>query len=168
MIGDLRPDEIDAVLRHSSIGRIGCHSGGRTYVVPVAYAYDGADVYGHTREGLKLRFMRANPQVCFEVEQIENMGNWQTVIAWGAFEELTGEAARTGMELLVTHLSPLLGVSGGEPSAWLAPLKDTLVQRALQQGVVFRLRLGERTGRYEKTPPAASTAALSLGYVPEV
>ena len=32
--------------------------------------------------------MRANPFVCFEVEDIDDLANWHSVIAWGVFEEL--------------------------------------------------------------------------------
>ena len=35
--------------------------------------------------------MRANPFVCFEVEDIDDLANWHSVIAWGVFEELACE-----------------------------------------------------------------------------
>ena len=55
MLGELTSDEIDELLRTEAIGRIGCYAFGQPYVVPVTYAYDGDSVYGHSREGLKLR-----------------------------------------------------------------------------------------------------------------
>lgn len=42
-------------------------------------------------EGQKLHMMRANPFVCFEVEDIDDLANWHSVIAWGVFEELACE-----------------------------------------------------------------------------
>ena len=70
MIGELAMNEIDQVLREGVIGRIGCHARGRTYVVPVTYVYDGVSIIGHTGDGLKVRMMRENPVVCFEVDQL--------------------------------------------------------------------------------------------------
>ena len=71
------------------IGRIGCSNGSKTYIVPISYAYDGECVYCHTHEGMKIEYMRRNPNVCFEVDHQHNMANWQSIIAWGVFEELT-------------------------------------------------------------------------------
>ena len=30
-------------------------------------------------------------RVCFEVDHIRDLGNWQSVIAWGRYEELAGD-----------------------------------------------------------------------------
>ncbi|MDC1504172.1 pyridoxamine 5'-phosphate oxidase family protein [Winogradskyella sp.] len=83
MLGNLNSRQIEHVLQSLIIGRIGCHADNKTYVVPVTYAYDGTYVYGHTKEGLKIEMMRKNPSVCFEVDVMENMSNWRSVIAWG-------------------------------------------------------------------------------------
>jgi uncharacterized protein len=69
MLGELKPEQINAVLFNEVVGRIGCHGEGRTYIVPITYVFDGDAVYGHSAEGLKIRMMRANPNVCFEVDQ---------------------------------------------------------------------------------------------------
>ena len=82
MLGKLTPVEIEEVIRQQVVGRIGCHANGMTYVVPVSYAYDGDYIYVRTFEGLKLDMMRRNPKVCFEIDTMLNMGNWQSVIAW--------------------------------------------------------------------------------------
>ncbi|WBM79337.1 pyridoxamine 5'-phosphate oxidase family protein [Cryobacterium breve] len=87
MLGELNAREIDAVLHTSVVGRIGCHSDGRTYIVPITYAYDGDTVYAHSAAGTKVEMMRANPAVCFEVEQLDDLASWRTVVAWGEFEE---------------------------------------------------------------------------------
>ena len=38
--------------------------------------------------GQKVRWMRANPQVCVQTDQIENQGEWISVIVNGQYEEL--------------------------------------------------------------------------------
>jgi nitroimidazol reductase NimA-like FMN-containing flavoprotein (pyridoxamine 5'-phosphate oxidase superfamily) len=47
MLGELTPEQINAVLFSEVVGRIGCHSEGRTYVVPITYVFDG-DASMHT------------------------------------------------------------------------------------------------------------------------
>ena len=48
MLGELTEKEIEEVLTTNVVGRIGCSSGQRIYVVPVTYVYDGESVIGHT------------------------------------------------------------------------------------------------------------------------
>jgi nitroimidazol reductase NimA-like FMN-containing flavoprotein (pyridoxamine 5'-phosphate oxidase superfamily) len=83
MLGELNERQIEHVLRSEVIGRIGCIAEGRPYVVPITYVYDGTCVYGHSVDGVKMRAMRSEPSVCFEVEHVDNLANWQSVIAWG-------------------------------------------------------------------------------------
>ena len=64
--------EIDDFLERELVGRIGCHADGVTYVVPIIYAYDGVAFHAHTIEGRKLRMMRTNPRVCFEVDSYDD------------------------------------------------------------------------------------------------
>ncbi|MDP9259129.1 MAG: pyridoxamine 5'-phosphate oxidase family protein [Actinomycetota bacterium] len=142
MLGELTSDEIDGVLRSEAIGRIGCYAFGRPYVVPITYAYDGIAVYGHSREGLKLRMMRSHPTVCFEVERFESPSSWQSVIALGTFSELEPPEAEIAMELLRRRLAPLVA------SATSAP--DGLLHASGMPWSVFRILLAERTGRFER------------------
>ena len=38
MVRELEREEVDELLRTQVVGRVGCHAGGETYVVPVIYA----------------------------------------------------------------------------------------------------------------------------------
>ena len=146
MLGNLSDGQIEMVLHQGPIGRIGCHADGRTYVVPVTYAYDGEAVYAHSGEGLKLQIMRKNPQVCFEVEHVDDLASWRSVIAQGEFEELGGAAAEAAMELLVLRLAPLTTGQTNTPAHGFTgdgPNRDRRLR-------VFRIRLKERSGRFEK------------------
>lgn len=143
MLGTLEPEQIDRIFHTESVGRIGVHAEGRTYVVPITYVYDGDNVYGHSAVGLKIRMMRAAPDVCFEVDQIDDLANWRSVIAWGRYEELLGDLATAAMNLLRSRLAPLTS------SATVGPAGHPVGQAGLA-GVAFRIRLAERTGRFEK------------------
>jgi len=142
MLGELTLEEIDGVLRSEAIGRIGCYAFGRPYVVPITYAFDGVAVYGHSREGLKLRMMRSHPTVCFEVDRFESVSSWRSVIALGTFSELESSEAEIAMELLRRRLAPLV------PSATSVP--DGRLHSSGLPWSVFRILLGERTGRFER------------------
>jgi len=147
MLGQLEATEIEQLLSSTVVGRIGCQAEGRVYVVPITYAYLEGVVYAHTTEGLKLSMMRANPQVCFEVEQVDDLAAWRSVIAWGRFEELTGPAAGEGMRRMMGRLMPLMTSQTAVPSHGLMPHGASPGGKA---GVVFRIMLEEKTGRFEK------------------
>ena len=148
MLGTLTRAQIDAVLQQCTVGRIGVHADGKTYVVPVTYVYDGDSVYGHSVLGQKIRMMRKAPDVCFEVDDIDDMANWKSVIAAGRFEELTGDLAVAAAKLIAARLGPLTTSETAGPAGQL---------RGTKQQVSYRIRLGERSGRYERAVKKAPT-----------
>src|SRR5438046_1479078 len=77
-------------------------------VVPITYAYDGTSIYCHSKEGMKIKMMRTNRSVCFEVDEITNMKNWKSVILWGTYEELKDDEARkTGIRIFADRMKPI-------------------------------------------------------------
>lgn len=146
MMGELSVSQIEEVLTRECIGRIGCHAQGRTYVVPVSYVYAGDAVYAHSPLGLKVEMMRENPEVCFEVEQVSTLLDWRSVIGWGRFEELSGEDALQAMRLLIDRVGHRMPASGS------APHGDSAREHPERMPVIYRIRLREKTGRYEPCP----------------
>jgi uncharacterized protein len=147
MIGKLNAKEIEEVFDHQFIGRIGCHADGITYVVPISYAYKDGCIYGRTMEGMKVAMMRKNPNVCFEVDHMKDMANWKSVIAWGKFEELRDKTERAkGLQCLVDRMLPLISSSTTHLTPeWPFPLNDI----SSIEGIVFRITLTNKTGRFE-------------------
>lgn len=118
------------------------------YIVPITYVYDGEHVYGHTTVGLKVDMMRANPQVCFEVDHIDNLANWQSVIAWGTYEELEGKEAEEGLQMLVNRVHPFITSETSVPRHGLE--KPHAPNNPHIEVVVYRINLFEATGKFEK------------------
>ena len=117
------------------VGRIGCHAGGLTYVVPVIYAYDGDGLYVASIEGQKARMMRENPNVCFEVDEYDGAGSWRSAIVQGVYEELNATDAQAALALLAERF----GRAGEEGSARR--------RRGVDGRATVRIRIQEVTGR---------------------
>jgi hypothetical protein len=149
MLGTLNARQIDQILRSEVVGHLGCSAEGRIYVAPMSYVYDGACIYGHAIEGLKLRMLRTNPQVCFQVERIENLANWVSVIVWGAFEQVAEDAAKDAMQLFLDRMEPLQA-SETAISPHRAPTDVPAIDLQGNPMVFFRIRITERSGRFEK------------------
>jgi nitroimidazol reductase NimA-like FMN-containing flavoprotein (pyridoxamine 5'-phosphate oxidase superfamily) len=116
----------------------------KTYVVPVIYAWDGACAYVYSIEGQKVSMMRANPAVCFEVDEYMSGGGWRSVIIQGTYEELAGGDSALTLKLLADRFArrSSSGSSSGSGNA--------SGQRPRGEGrvpVAFRIRASEVTGR---------------------
>ncbi len=152
MIGKLSSEEIENLLYKQCVGRIGCHDGDFVYVVPTSYAYDANYVYCHSYEGKKIDTMRKNPKVCFQVDEMKDMANWKSVIAWGNYEELTNEEERiNALKILVKRRLPILSSATthlGKTWPFVGEghngLKDI-------PGIAFRISLKEKSGKFEKS-----------------
>lgn len=121
------------------IGRVGCHVDGLTYVVPVIFAWNDGSIYVYTVEGQKVRMMRTNPDVCFEVDEYLPGGSWRSVIVQGRYEELEGEEAAETLRLLSAQFASRQQTATGGSA-----------ERPRGEGrtpVAFRIRAGAVTGR---------------------
>lgn len=147
MLGELTTEQSYQILQQEVVGRIGCHAEDRIYVVPVTYVFDGKSIYAHSKEGLKILAMRKNPSICFQVDRIDNMANWRSVIAWGKYEELKSEDQEMALKTLRDRLTPLLISESVKPSHGLQSPKIVVKPT---KAVVFRISISEITGRFEK------------------
>jgi nitroimidazol reductase NimA-like FMN-containing flavoprotein (pyridoxamine 5'-phosphate oxidase superfamily) len=149
MLRELNDTQIEALLTDQVIGRIGCHSAETMYVVPVNYVYDGINIYCHSAKGMKIDMMRANPQVCFEVDDIKDVTNWQSVIAWGKFEEITeiGEKQQV-LQKLDDRVTPFIMDDS-------VPREHGFVDQESDVGtsvelIMYKIIVSKKTGRFEK------------------
>ena len=133
MIETLTREESERFLARQVVGRVGCHADGRTYVVPVIYVWDGECVWVQSMEGRKIEMMRANPSVCFEVDEYEAGGGWRSVIVEGAYEELEADAAADALALLVQRFAGARRQRGERSSG--------------RRPVAFRIRAESISGR---------------------
>ena len=149
MLGQLNETEIEDLLKSQYVGRLGCHSDGVTYVVPVNYVYEGNCIYSHAGEGTKIRMMRENPEVCFEVDRIETIVSWQCVIAHGQFEEITELHEKLAvMQQLTNRVMPMITNDNGHPSHGItAEASDVGYKVEL---VLYKINLKTKTGRFER------------------
>jgi nitroimidazol reductase NimA-like FMN-containing flavoprotein (pyridoxamine 5'-phosphate oxidase superfamily) len=158
MLEPLTPNAALDVLRHGTVGRLGLISDGRPYVVPITYAFDAHTIIGHSGPGAKLDALRHADRVCFEVEEIDDLRHWRSVIAWGRYEELHGEARERALHLLTAAIMPQLatadepGHGGTEPADHGGD--DTTA-------AVYRVHLDEIHGRFET--PGTRNVKLRVG-----
>lgn len=148
MLGQLNEQQINNLLGSQVVGRLACTDSVQPYLVPVTYAFDGHYIYGQTNDGLKLSLLRSNPNVCFEVDVMTNIANWQSVIVRGKFEELTGTEAEKARIILKNRVFPMKTRARihGEQHEVETELDDSnRIKR-----VMYRISVAQKTGRFEK------------------
>lgn len=129
----LDDDGIEDLIATSLVGRIACAApgvnGGRPTIVPLAYGYDGDAVYAVGPVGQKIRIMRVQPLVSFEVDTATAEDRWQSAVAEGEYEELVSpEAREAGLQVI---------------------FGDRERPHIPDEHIVYRLRFTARTGRFE-------------------
>jgi len=148
MLRELNYTQTEALLKDQVTGRIGCNSDGVTYIVPVNYLYDGTNIYCHSAKGMKIDMMRKNPAVCFEVDNIKDITNWESVIAWGKFEEITEiiEKQRT-LQKLINRISPyIIDDSVTREHGFVDKESDIGTTINL---IIYKIIVHKKTGRFE-------------------
>ena len=119
-VEDMAPAEMHALLLRESFGHLGCARDGRPYVVPMNYAYDGKELYFFTTEGMKTRFIKANPSVCLQVEEVIDSTHWRSVMVIGKAAQLTRNEEMQQAMKLITDRNPSLtpAISATQLDTW--------------------------------------------------
>ena len=78
---------LDALTR-LRFGRLGCAHDNQPYVVPIYFTYHEGHLYTFSTAGQKIEWMRANPRVCIESDEVTSPFQWLSVVVFGRYEEL--------------------------------------------------------------------------------
>jgi nitroimidazol reductase NimA-like FMN-containing flavoprotein (pyridoxamine 5'-phosphate oxidase superfamily) len=88
IIDKLSSQECKSLLSKAGLARLGCALENQPYVIPIYVAYDDGSLYALATLGQKIEWMRANPKVCVQVDDIHSNEQWSSVVVNGQFQEL--------------------------------------------------------------------------------
>ncbi len=148
MLGELNENQIETLLTQQVTGRIACQADGTPYIVPINYFYDGTHIFSHSAIGKKIEIMRKNPKVCFQVDDIKSIFRWQSVIAWGRFEEITDMAEKErAMQGLIHRIMPFSNNPKDHPSHAITEKESDIATKI--ELIIYKITLIKKTGRFE-------------------
>jgi nitroimidazol reductase NimA-like FMN-containing flavoprotein (pyridoxamine 5'-phosphate oxidase superfamily) len=148
MKGILSSAETDSILLSRVIGRLACCDGTQPYIVPITYKYLDGYIYGQSNEGTKLNILRQNPKVAFEVDMMTDLNNWRSVVVTGEFEEMTDKETEESRSILFNDIFSLMTGCSIHPHEHA--ITEKLTDESRIKCVVFRIKIKEISGRYEK------------------
>ena len=88
LIHEMTETECYSTLAHSRLGRLACVHENQPYIVPIYFVHEASYLYGFTTPGQKVEWMRSNPLVCVELDEVVNNTQWMSIIIFGKYEEL--------------------------------------------------------------------------------
>lgn len=147
LIHELTERECWEVLTHVRLGRLACSFRNQPYVVPIHAYLDGEHLYSFATLGKKVEWMRENPKVCVQFDDITGRFHWTTIVVFGRYEELLNlpgedaQAARQKAHQLFRNIPE-----------WWQPASSTVAPRDSRMPVIYRIHIDEITGRMTERP----------------
>ena len=80
--------ECGELLNRVSVARLACALDNQPYVVPVCFAYEPSHIYLFSTVGKKIEWMRQNPKVCLQADEVGSRSSWSSVVVNGTYVEL--------------------------------------------------------------------------------
>src|SRR5271167_2777782 len=115
LISKMRGRECRALLQRLGFGRLACASNNRPYIVPLYFVCDQEHLYCFSTLGQKILWMRQNPLVCVEADEIRAHDDWESIVLLGQYVEISsgpeGAKARSHIRSLLRK-RPLWWQSG--------------------------------------------------------
>ncbi|MCU0636202.1 MAG: pyridoxamine 5'-phosphate oxidase family protein [Gemmatimonadaceae bacterium] len=133
---------IEALLSRHAVGRLAYAEGTGVQIEPIHYVYRDGWIYGRTQPGSKLTAIAHRPFVAFEVDEVDALFDWRSVVVRGAVYFLDPEGAPVDRTRYATALEALRSLV---PET-LAP-GDPVPHRQ----VVFGIHADDATGRAAST-----------------
>jgi nitroimidazol reductase NimA-like FMN-containing flavoprotein (pyridoxamine 5'-phosphate oxidase superfamily) len=84
----MRSKECREMLMRLGYGRLACACNNRPYIVPIYFVYDADRLYCFSTLGKKIEWMRENPLVCVQGDEVRSHDNWASVIVFGQYVEI--------------------------------------------------------------------------------
>jgi nitroimidazol reductase NimA-like FMN-containing flavoprotein (pyridoxamine 5'-phosphate oxidase superfamily) len=106
---------VEEILRRATVCRLAVCDGNLPYVVPLNFGYEDNHLYFHSApEGRKIEALKANPNVCFEVDvdqefvpgesACEWTARYRSVIGFGQARVLEKAAEKKrGLDVILAH-----------------------------------------------------------------
>ena len=119
LIEAMTDQECWTMLARNNLARLACARDNQPYVVPLRVDLDGEFLYGYATLGRKIEWMRTNPLVCLEYEEIITPRQWGSLIVFGRYEELPlapdHRERAPGCRTAVPEVSDVVGASDRSP-----------------------------------------------------
>ncbi len=143
LIQDLSKQDCFSLLSRVGFGKLACAQDAQPYIVPIYFTVEGHKIYAFSTMGQKIEWMRTNPLVCLEADEIVTAQKWQSVIVLGRYHEVPNTVAGESERKMIHQLL-------ARKANWWEPGYARTALRAHNRPlelVYFRISVESITGR---------------------
>lgn len=147
MIKELKTKDCLNILKNNYLGHLGYICNGIPYVVPITYYYDQENncLVSYSSEGYKIKAMRKRRTVSLQVEEIDSIHEWKSVLVHASFEELFQIDAKYELHEFAKGVKSIIEKKENYMPSSIGEFSTKLHGGGVP--VVYRLKIGEVTGR---------------------
>lgn len=138
IIRTLKPAACLALLRRHAVGRMAFSFHDRVDITPIHYVFADDWLFARTSHGAKMTTIRHSPWVAFEVDEVDSLFDWRSVVVRGTVYEMEPVAGRAEVALWKRGVAQLRK---------LIPATATENDPVAFRSVVFGIHIDSMTGR---------------------
>jgi nitroimidazol reductase NimA-like FMN-containing flavoprotein (pyridoxamine 5'-phosphate oxidase superfamily) len=98
-ITTMRPAACLALLKRHRVGRMAYALGNRVDITPIHYVYEDGWLFARTSHGTKMDVLHRSPWVAFEVDEMEGVFDWRSVVVHGTVYTMPQDGSPLEAEL---------------------------------------------------------------------
>lgn len=148
LIHELMPEECRHTLARTHLGRLACASFNQPYIVPFSFAYSADEdrLYSFSTHGQKIDWMRENPRVCVEVEDIADERHWTTLVIFGRYHEIDRAAPESASQRRALELFQQ------RAEWWLPAIGKRVHAKEHAEPILYWISIDKISGRRAERP----------------
>lgn len=147
VIEEMTDRECRALLAGTHLARLACALNNQPYIVPIHVDFHDTYLYSFATLGQKIEWMRQNPCVCVEIDQITSHKQWASVVVFGNYEELPATPEHANARSLAESLFRRHPV-------WWEPASVPFAGHQPRTPILFRILISRMTGRRSGPQPS--------------
>jgi nitroimidazol reductase NimA-like FMN-containing flavoprotein (pyridoxamine 5'-phosphate oxidase superfamily) len=147
-INNMDMEECMALLGNKYIGCLAYIFEGTPHINPITYFHDAEEksILSYSSPGHKIKAMERYGEVAFQIDEINSIQNWRSVLVKGRFEQLKGSTVRKYMHKFAEGVQRAIQKKEGETPHFIKDFSSRLQNRELP--IVYRLHITDIVGKF--------------------
>ncbi|WP_338357941.1 pyridoxamine 5'-phosphate oxidase family protein [Yeosuana marina] len=140
-------EEYLKILRSNYIARLAYVANNTPYIVPITYYYNEKEniIISYSNEGHKINAMRLNNSVSIQIDEIDSLDQWKTLLLIGEFEELNGSEAKMYLHSFAKNVKMILAEKESKKPEVINSFSNKVNSGSIP--IVYRIKIQDFFGR---------------------
>lgn len=147
MMEPLNNEESLQLLGNNFIGHLAYMANSTPFVVPVTYYYNQKEniLISYSNEGHKIDAMRLHSSVSMQIEEIQSINQWKSLLLIGDFEELKGSEAKMYLHSFAQNVKSVMAKKESTNPELISFFSSKLNTNSIP--IVYRIHVHQMIGR---------------------